>query len=231
MGTMFQKGCKWPPPKESRVAFVTKILLVFSVIPCVLSSVISYSGKVEDVTKQEASKIENDPGTVVNPVSRRNFARLEDAAAHCASFISRTSCEFYDECLHALRPCTSSENSDEEYALSYGRRYCEAFLAVEPTLSEYGQLWSGSVRKCLQAKLVQDIGLWIHGSCVDLSRVAFDHHPDCYAFSEHSGCPSMSGLSVSDYATVIVIVKEYVALFGESCLVNRCDDLFDLPSL
>ena len=69
-------------------------------------------------------------------------------------------------------------NAKDEYALSYGEKYCEKFRVSYSQFSPQAQQWIDKVRKCLQQELAPYVGSEIF--CGQLRDVAFDSHKDCY---------------------------------------------------
>ena len=113
-------------------------------------------------------------------------------------------CIWYENCLDRFNDC---KNSSDEYAISFGKLYCEKYAMNLFKFSESGQDWIGHVRQCLQSKISKLVGTSI--SCKDLKTRAFDSHPDCYFSSSpyHGFC----SLPVSDWCHVAFTVGD--ALF------------------
>lgn len=87
-------------------------------------------------------------------------------------------CFWYENCLDKFNDC---KNSSAEYAINFGKHYCEKYSAAFPSFSKAGQQWIGMVRKCLQQKLADQVGTAV--TCTDLKEKAFASHPDCYVQS------------------------------------------------
>jgi hypothetical protein len=110
----------------------------------------------------------------------RAGATYPDRAA-CATPVA-DDCAFYRACLDATRPCGAAG-----YALAFGERLCQAFVARREEFSPAGQAWLRGVRTCLQRALVprvDDPGQ----TCAALADAAFASHARCYTAPGNSVC-------------------------------------------
>ena len=86
-------------------------------------------------------------------------------------------CSWYENCLDRFNDC---KNSNDEYAISFGKNYCEKYARNLFKFSERGRKWIGIVRQCLISDMSKLVGTSI--SCEDLKTRAFESHPECYYF-------------------------------------------------
>jgi hypothetical protein len=108
------------------------------------------------------------------------------SAAQCVNSIE-TSCSVYSTCFEKHCNCAGSE---DEYLISFGMNYCNAFLS-EHEFSSTGKLWRDSALRCLQESLVPIIPLDESKTC-DCAKVKE------FAYSSHVGCYTQPSASVCD---------------------------------
>ncbi|HHH31056.1 MAG TPA: hypothetical protein ENK57_22295, partial [Polyangiaceae bacterium] len=119
-------------------------------------------------------------------------AELEGSCAALIDLDGCGQCDYY-RCREARSEASCGASG---YYLAFGQRYCQRFQQVtEDRLSIEGQAWSQRVRPCLMRALERAAGDEL--SCIDISRVALDSHPACYA--ETGFCD----LPVSDWVLVL----------------------------
>jgi hypothetical protein len=156
------------------------------------------------------------------------LALIYTASSHsqCVNSI-KPSCAVYSSCFAKVCACADSD----EYLLSFGQRYCEAFLEA-PGLSESGKRWRDGTLRCLQEAIVPIVPLLEEGgscNCTKLKEQAFESHVECYTNPENSVCD----LAIEDILTIsrtilsdgafTSIIKEYkVAAKQVKELVNKC---------
>jgi hypothetical protein len=126
-------------------------------------------------------------------------------------------CSFYASCLEASKPCGA-----EGYALGYGDKYCNRFLAND-ALSERGAVWRDEVMVCLQRGLGRFLGDEA-ATCRELVDGAFDDHPACYTQPHASICD----LPPSDWLSIVQTIdqtdllssrgRKQIAATARSCL-------------
>ncbi len=92
----------------------------------------------------------------------------------------------YEMCFARYCPCSGGA---DEYFISYGRRYCEAFLG-SANFSPDSQIWRDKALNCLQEKIVPklDISGSSTCSCSTMKTFAFRTHVDCYTQTGASIC-------------------------------------------
>lgn len=104
-------------------------------------------------------------------------------------------CAFYRACMEPTTPC-----GEDGYALGFGERLCNVFIARRDRFSPAGQEWLRSIRKCLQDDRVGDLDAQL--SCDALADRSYDSHARCYTLPEHSICD----LSSHDRAVLLELV-------------------------
>lgn len=113
----------------------------------------------------------------------------------CLSTKSPT-CDLYSDCFNRQCNCAGSEH---EYFLSYGKKYCEAFLQ-DHGLSERGKAWRDSTLRCLQESIVPILPS--DGSqpcdCEAVATKAYVSHVACYTQPTNSICD----LPLSDWLNI-----------------------------
>jgi len=114
------------------------------------------------------------------PVACRAGATYPDRAS-CAEAVE-DDCAFYRACLDAAHPC-----GVDGYALAFGERLCNAFIARREEFSPAGQAWLRGVRTCLQRSLVPLVGAGAL-SCEALVDAAYASHSGCYTAPGNSVC-------------------------------------------
>lgn len=88
-------------------------------------------------------------------------------------------CDWYQQCLHKIEPC--DQDPANEYAMSYGYKYCTEYERNLKNFSTKGQTWIAKVRKCLQKALSYSVGR-AYG-CKFIQDSAFNSHSKCYVDS------------------------------------------------
>jgi hypothetical protein len=123
------------------------------------------------------------------------------AAAQCQSSAT-PSCAVYKTCFEATCKC---ETSPYPYFISYGKKYCERFLASN-NWSEAGKMWRDRTLVCLQEKIVailpDSVALC---DCKALKSAAFKIHVACYTQTGASVCD----LGLGDWATIYGIIDKH----------------------
>ncbi|WP_162989583.1 hypothetical protein [Comamonas sp. lk] len=101
------------------------------------------------------------------------------------------SCDAYKSCFAKYCPC---EAEADEYFMSYGDKYCRAFLG-NTALSDAGKKWRESTMRCLQESIVPylDISAQPKCNCRQMKRRAFDSHVACYTKQGASICDLPAG--------------------------------------
>jgi len=91
------------------------------------------------------------------------------------------------------------------YALDFGFRYCNVFLAAEQNWAPLPQQWSQYVRNCLQRTLgsidIQSL------TCDQIATYAIGSHAACYNVRSDPTEPTFCDLSWSDRATILWEIK------------------------
>lgn len=131
--------------------------------------------------------------------------------AQCVNSIE-PSCSVYSSCFEKHCNCSGS---DDEYLISFGKNYCEAFLSNHE-FSDAGKKWRDSTLRCLQETLVPIIPLEAGKSCdcASVKRFAYSSHVACYTQPTASACD----LPVADIqliAKTIIFDKTFVTLMKE----------------
>ena len=118
---------------------------------------------------------------------------------------SGTNCEWYENCLEKKYQCSGT---DEDYAIAYGKKYCELFNKHFARFSVEGQTWVNAVRKCLQVSLVPLIRPWCSKSCKEVKQIAFASHVPCYVLpNKQNTSISICNLEVPDVWEIIWTIK------------------------
>jgi len=97
------------------------------------------------------------------------------------------SCGEYEACFAKYCPC---DGDQDEYFISYGKKYCSAFLN-DANLSDQGKRWRDKTLVCLQEKIVPKLDISNHPSCDCSAMKAF-------AFDVHVACYTQPGASICD---------------------------------
>lgn len=120
------------------------------------------------------------------------------ASGQCVNTVS-PSCGVYESCFAKYCPC----GGDDEYFLSYGKKYCEAFLGAANFSSE-GANWRDRTLTCLQETIVPELDISDNPTCncSSMRAFAFDSHVSCYTQSGASICD----LGVSDLNEIRKII-------------------------
>lgn len=109
------------------------------------------------------------------------------SAAQCVNSIE-TSCSVYSTCFEKHCNCAGSE---DEYLISFGMNYCNAFLS-EHEFSSTGKLWRDSALRCLQESLVPIIPLdesKTHGESGTDHGFPVLTKVDCLSATDHTDKP------------------------------------------
>ncbi|MGY6164176.1 hypothetical protein [Paraburkholderia strydomiana] len=131
--------------------------------------------------------------------------------AQCANSIL-PSCNVYESCFERYCPC---KDKTDEYFLSFGKKYCEAFLS-NTSLSEDGKKWREATLTCLQEKVVEVLPIDDPKSC-DCSKMkafAMGTHVACYTLPGKSICD----LPISDIGSIsntIIFNKTFIDILKE----------------
>lgn len=115
---------------------------------------------------------------------------------------SSTNCNFYENCLEALRTCGSNG-----YAIGYGKKYCISFLSHEILFSRKGKAFLSASRFCLQQALQKGIAdgtINASTSCDDIKSFAWASHLGCYTEIN----PSICQIPFSDWILLLGILKD-----------------------
>ena len=91
-------------------------------------------------------------------------------------------CSWYGSCLEQNIPC-----GDAGYALSYGKKYCDRFVAQSYTSSKTAA-WRDATLTCLQRSLAQSVANPKPASCNAIADDAFAQHVTCYTQQQASIC-------------------------------------------
>lgn len=121
----------------------------------------------------------------------------QTAFGQCANNV-KPSCSVYDSCFAQACEC---DDSQYEYFISYGKKYCEIFLDL-PELSAAGKKWRDSTLRCLQEAIVPNLppdGQANACNCETMQTLAFDSHVACYTQDVNSICM----LPASDWAKIL----------------------------
>ena len=127
-------------------------------------------------------------------------------------------CAFYRACLDAAHPCGA-----DGYALAFGERLCNTFIARRGEFSPAGQAWLRGVRTCLQQALVPlrtASGL----TCATLEDAAYTSHAGCYTARGNSVC----ALSSADLTALTRVLAPWLrdprALRQIGDVLRSCSD-------
>ncbi len=132
------------------------------------------------------------------PVACRAGATYPERAS-CAEAVE-DDCAFYRACLDAAHPCGA-----DGYALAFGERLCNTFIARREEFSPAGQAWLRGVRTCLQRALVPLVGASAQ-SCDALGDAAYASHAGCYTAPGNSVC----ALSSADLAALTRVLAPWL---------------------
>lgn len=107
------------------------------------------------------------------------------AHGQCVNSATPT-CEVYQSCFAKYCPCASSP---DEYFMSYGAKYCKAFLS-NAQFSASGNKWRDSTLRCLQESIVPKLPKNVGDACNcgDMKQIAFESHVACYTTPGASIC-------------------------------------------
>ena len=106
------------------------------------------------------------------------------ALAQCQN-AATPSCGVYKSCFAKQCPCSGAD----EYFVTYGEKYCKAFLG-NASLSSEGQKWRDRTLICLQEAIVPKLDLSNEPkcNCQEMRKFAFDTHVSCYTQPGASIC-------------------------------------------
>jgi len=132
-------------------------------------------------------------------------------SAQCLNTI-KPSCGVYENCFEKYCGCSSSI---DEYFISFGKKYCEAFLS-EDSFSDEGKKWKETTLGCLQEKIVPLIPLDNPGTCncSEIKSFAVSTHVDCYTQANASVC-DLPLSDISLIAKTIVFNDSFINLLKE----------------
>lgn len=133
------------------------------------------------------------------------------SAAQCRNEI-HPSCDVYKTCFENICKCISS---NDEYFISFGKSYCEAFLGIED-LSETGKKWRDSTLRCLQEQIVQIIPINkpIPCDCSKAKVFALSTHVTCYTQPNASIC-DLSLLDLIKIVKTIIFNSAFIKLLKD----------------
>ncbi|VDH90907.1 Hypothetical predicted protein [Mytilus galloprovincialis] len=118
---------------------------------------------------------------------------------------SGTDCSWYQHCLERKYQCNGTENN---FAVKFATKFCNLYSRSNQDFSQDGQKWMDAVRKCLQVSLVKTIRPYLHYSCKDVNRIAFDSHTQCYVYPDlHYPSISICNLGAADYFSVFWTIQ------------------------
>lgn len=86
-------------------------------------------------------------------------------------------CEWYSHCLEARLPC---EQTEFNYAVSYGKAICSIFVETFNSFSEEGKNWITSSQMCIADKLKSVLNPFRKSDCKNLRKRAYLAHTKCY---------------------------------------------------
>ena len=109
-------------------------------------------------------------------------------------------CAFYRSCLESSHPCGA-----DGYAVAFGERLCNAFIAQREQFTPAGQAWLRGVRTCLQRSLVP-LNAMSGLTCGALEDAAYASHAACYTVATNSVC----SLPPADLAALTRILAPYL---------------------
>jgi hypothetical protein len=130
-------------------------------------------------------------------------------------------CNWYIECLQKRYECFDPD----EYAITYGMKYCKTFEDNIQKFSPKAQIWLNNVKKCLQVELVSSIKEYSTSNCSEVKRLAFISHTLCYL--KPNGKSGICSLSISDWLNVFLTMKSALIPFSGSAL-NSLKGVFEV---
>ena len=120
-----------------------------------------------------------------------------------------TDCHWYQDCLQRQFSCSGTS---ADYSIKYAAHFCAAYGSTYFKISTLGKNWVDSVRQCLQVSLAplqrkcnSDL------TCNFVQDTAFRSQDCCYLGGDKctpTGAPSMCAVSVKDWFTVFIKIKE-----------------------
>ena len=122
-------------------------------------------------------------------------------------------CMWYHECLEKRFSCLESSN---DYAISYGEKYCKLFEENSHKFSLNAQSWIKNVKLCLQIQLVSEIKQYSDSNCSEIQRIAFISHTSCYL--RPNGKSGICYLSFKDWWNIFFTMKNALIPFSGSAL-------------
>ena len=124
------------------------------------------------------------------------------------------SCSWYIECLQKRHYCLDTD----EYAITYGLKYCKMFEDSIQKFSSRAQNWLKNVKKCLQIELVASIKEYSRSNCSEIKRVAFISHTSCYL--KPNGESGICNLTLNDWINIFLTMKSALIPFSGSALIS-----------
>ena len=133
------------------------------------------------------------------------------AQAQCIN-TEKPSCGVYENCFEKYCKCFSSS---DEYFISFGKKYCEAFLSEE-AFSDEGKKWKEKTLRCLQEKIVPLIPIENPGTCncADVKTFAVSTHVECYTQTGTSIC-DLPLADITLIAKTIIYNNSFINLLKE----------------
>lgn len=127
---------------------------------------------------------------------------------------SGTDCSWYHHCLERKYKCNGTEDN---FAVEFATKFCNLYSRSNQDFSQDGQKWMDAVRKCLQVSLVKTIRPYLHYSCKDVNRIAFDSHTQCYVYPDlHYRSISICNLGAADYFPVFWTIQSSKVMSTDS---------------
>nr|CAG8477417.1 150_t:CDS:2 [Entrophospora candida] len=124
------------------------------------------------------------------------------------------SCNFYTDCLEKKFHCGATG-----YQIKYGLKYCEKFKNSSNLFTSRGKKWITDTMLCLQNALVPTYNSNAT-TCSEITKTAFDSHPDCYV---NSGLCNIPKDWYNIFATIGVHEKKYVEVEAENIEVKAAN--------
>ncbi len=143
--------------------------------------------------------------------------------ANCVNSIT-PSCDVYDSCFNKYCNCTGS---DEEYLMSFGKQYCDAFLN-EHSFTSNGNQWRDNTLRCLQEAIVPSIPFTDTKSCncQEVKKIAYTSHVSCYTQPNSSVC-DLPSADIKLIATTIIFNSKFISAMKDYSLgIEQVRDTF-----
>lgn len=139
------------------------------------------------------------------------LAWVPTTQAQCVNSIE-PSCSVYSSCFEKHCNCAGS---DDEYLISFGKNYCEAFLNNHE-FSNAGEKWRDSTLRCLQEALVPIIPLETGKACdcASVKTFAYSSHVACYTQPDNSAC-DLPFSDIQLIAATVIFDQKFVSLMKE----------------